>query len=182
MSRKKISFSDIFMKFKKKVGVEKDYKVAELLDFKQSTFSQRKKDGSIPYEELILYCRTHAVSLDELFNVKKTEALDYLSDEEKRYASMTIKALRNTKTASAIKVNLDVLSAVPGDKVEQPMATIKCIVCHKEIANGDFADHQLKSPDCNLRNENQILRLEKEPRQKKTLQLVEEKIRTEINN
>lgn len=184
MSRRKINFSVIFAKFKKNVGIEKDYKIAELLDFKQSTFSQRKKDGSIPYEELILYCKEHSVSLDELFNVKKTKALDFLNDEEKEYAGKTIEALRNKKTALAVKVNLDTLAEIPNDEIStvQPSAEVKCLVCQAEIAHGDFITHQLESPRCNLRNENQILRLEKEVEKKKILQLVEKQTRSGITH
>jgi hypothetical protein len=167
---KKITFADIFKRFKGKVGVSKDYKVADLLGFKQSTFSQRKKDGSIPYEELVSYCQKHAVSLDELFNVKKTKALDFLSEDERKYADKTIKALRNHKTALAVKANLDALSEIPMDVVaEKPESNIKCLVCQKDIEDGDAVAHQLASPECNLRNQTHILRLEKEVKDLKTL-------------
>lgn len=167
MSRGNIRFSDIFKRFKQKVGVSKDYKIAELLDFKQSTFSQRKKEGSIPYEELILYCKKHSVSLDELFAVKKTQALDFLSVEEKKYTHMAIEGLRNNRTALAIKASLDALSIVPmaeelNSVPSVPQEETQCLVCRKYIPNKNLATHQEDSPGCNLRNLTHILRLEKD--------------------
>ena len=166
MSRGKISFCDILKKFKSKAGVKSDYEAAELLHLKQTTLSQRKKRESVPYEELIRYCQQNAVSLDELFNVKKARELDFLNKDERRYASITIAALRNHKTSIAVKANLDVLAGIPNDEDDdfnQPTVneneTITCLACNMPIPNGDVIAHLLESPECDIRDTPPILRI-----------------------
>lgn len=58
-------FLTIINKIKHIKVVSKDSEVAKILGMNPKTFALRKMRGSIPYEELIAFCKTENLSTDE---------------------------------------------------------------------------------------------------------------------
>lgn len=59
-------FIKIIDRIKNFKGLKSDISVAETLGMTQSTFAERKRRGSIPYEELIIFCDKEGISLNWL--------------------------------------------------------------------------------------------------------------------
>ena len=112
MSNTNFSFSVIIGRFKEASGAFSDGEVAALLGFKHSAFSQRKKQESIPFEEIIRYARDKGISTDWLFFGQGTAQSDE-TPEEKEYLGKCITALRNPATSDTIKSTLHTLIKVP---------------------------------------------------------------------
>lgn len=56
----------IIDKIKEFKSIKTDTAVADLLEMGQSAFAERKRKGSIPYEELVVFCNKEGISLDWL--------------------------------------------------------------------------------------------------------------------
>ncbi|MEW5833005.1 MAG: LexA family transcriptional regulator [Campylobacterota bacterium] len=64
-------FNDVMDRLKEKLGVEEDKDIIELFDgMSASAFSQRKRKGSVPYEDIINVCRDRGISIDYVIKGK----------------------------------------------------------------------------------------------------------------
>lgn len=61
-----VNLITIVDKIKKFKGLKSDTAVAESLNLNQSTFAERKRRNSIPFEEIINFCDSEGISLDWL--------------------------------------------------------------------------------------------------------------------
>ena len=61
-----VDITTITDKIKELKGLKSDTAVAEVLKMNQSTFAERKRRNSIPYEEIISFCDREGISLDWL--------------------------------------------------------------------------------------------------------------------
>lgn len=61
------NFQEIMDRIKRYKGLKSDNAVAKILNLSRSAFSERKKRGSIPYEELAIFCEQEGISFDWLF-------------------------------------------------------------------------------------------------------------------
>lgn len=68
------NFIEIMERLKYRLKVHSDTALAELLDMSQSTFAERKKRGSIPYDKIIALCDRKKLSSDWLFYGEAREA------------------------------------------------------------------------------------------------------------
>ena len=99
-------------RFKGASGASSEGEAAALLGFKQSAFSQRKKQDSVPFAEIITYAGEEGISTDWIFFGRGTARNDE-TPEEKDYLGKCIAALRNPATREAVKSTLDTLIKVP---------------------------------------------------------------------
>ncbi|MDH3972765.1 MAG: helix-turn-helix domain containing protein, partial [Deltaproteobacteria bacterium] len=86
MSRKKFIFSKIMVRLKKTSGAKNNTALASLLGFKPAAFSLRKKENSIPYEEIISYADKKGKSTDWIFfgrGKPEEDGFDQITPEEK---------------------------------------------------------------------------------------------------
>lgn len=67
------SFSKIIDAIKELKSIEKDAQVAELLGIKPKSMAGAKSRNSIPYQEIIVFCSNHDISLDKVFNSDRRE-------------------------------------------------------------------------------------------------------------
>lgn len=64
-------FNEVMDRLKEKLGVEEDKDIIELFDgMSASAFSQRKRKGSVPYEDIINVCRDRGISIDYVIKGK----------------------------------------------------------------------------------------------------------------
>ncbi len=63
-------FDEFITQFKRLSGAKNETDVGKILGFAQSTFAQRKKTGSIPYREAVLWAQKNQKSLDDLFKIR----------------------------------------------------------------------------------------------------------------
>lgn len=61
------NFNDIMERLKLLLKVHSDTAIAEMLEISQSTFAERKKRKSIPYDRIIALCDKKGISVDWLF-------------------------------------------------------------------------------------------------------------------
>ncbi len=59
-------FSSFLLKFKRVLGVKNDSAVATALGIKKAKFSNLKKEGKIPHQEVFLYCLERSINYREL--------------------------------------------------------------------------------------------------------------------
>jgi len=74
------NFINIMDRLKYLLKVHSDSALAEMLALSQSTFAERKKRNSIPYDKIISLCEKRGLSTDWLFygEVRKAEGLPVL--------------------------------------------------------------------------------------------------------
>ena len=60
-------FHKIINRFMQFTGNKNDRDIAIMLKIGQSTFSEQKKDGRVPFKELCLWCAENGISTDWLF-------------------------------------------------------------------------------------------------------------------
>lgn len=90
-------FERIMTNFKNLLQIKNDTKTAEILGMNRATYSERKARNSIPYENLINFCKKEDISIDlifenqekmtknENFQEKLTESITKLSEKEAKY-------------------------------------------------------------------------------------------------
>lgn len=64
-------FEEVMDRLKEKLGVQEDKDIIELFDgMSASAYSQRKRKGSVPYEDIINVCRDRGISIDYVIKGK----------------------------------------------------------------------------------------------------------------
>lgn len=121
MSIKNISFDNIMARIKEHFEFEYDTELASLLGFKQPAFSLRRKDGSIPFEELFVLAEKERLSTDWIFfgrGKPEEDGFDQTTPEEKELIEKFLKVYRNPATKRGIASTLDAMAKVPLSDVE----------------------------------------------------------------
>ena len=116
MSSVNIDFADIVDRIKEYSGLDAEYKVGELLGFKQSTFASRKIENSVPYASIVSYAHRENVSTDWIFfgrGKPKEDGFDQTSPEEKEHINKVLKFYRNPATKVGIQSTIDIMVKVP---------------------------------------------------------------------
>lgn len=73
-----MNFSLVIVNLKKLLNVTTDAELATLLNMSKSNFSERKKRGSLPYENILNTCLEKEISLDKIF----TKNHNYKNEKE----------------------------------------------------------------------------------------------------
>jgi len=91
------NFNEVMTKFKNLLQLKSDTKTAEILGMSRATYSERKQRDSIPYENLINFCKKEKISIDLIFknqeNLTKNEnyktklenSINKLNENESKY-------------------------------------------------------------------------------------------------
>jgi transcriptional regulator with XRE-family HTH domain len=83
MSRKNTekmnNFENITEKLKESLNISTNKELADRLNIKNSTFSERKRTNSIPYKEIIELCNSENLDLNYIINnaISKKKEIDY---------------------------------------------------------------------------------------------------------
>lgn len=71
------TFTEIMQRIKEQLNLHSDTQLAEKLGITRSNYSEKKRNNSIPYENLLILCKENNLSIDYLLNnQKKSEKLN----------------------------------------------------------------------------------------------------------
>lgn len=121
MSSFNFSFSKIMARLKKLSGAKNNTALAALLGFKPAAFSLRKKDGSIPFEEIIVYAGKENKSTDWIFYGRgepDEPGFGSATPQEKEFLNEVLKVYRNPATKEGLESTVHTMAKVPASEVK----------------------------------------------------------------